>query len=91
MSLPRRSSSPDAKLKFVLLVLAALSALYAPRIIQAQVLYGSLTGNVVDQTGAVVKGAKVEALNSSTGTTKSAVTDDRGVYLLNNLEIGITN
>ncbi len=89
MSLLRRSSSPDAKLKFVLLALAALSALYAPRIIQAQVLYGSLTGNVVDQTGAVVKGAKVEALNSSTGTTKSAVTDDRGVYLLNNLEIGI--
>ncbi len=55
----------------------------------AQVLYGSLTGNVSDQSGAVVVGAKVEVLNVGTGVSISAITDDRGTYLLNNLQAGV--
>ncbi len=39
----------------------------APRLSQAQVLHGSLTGNVTDATWSVVPGAKVEALNGATG------------------------
>jgi len=34
--------------------------------VHAQVLYGSLTGNVSDQKGAAVPGAKVEVVNVST-------------------------
>jgi len=32
-----------------------------------QVLYGTLTGNVTDPSGAVVPNAKVEAVNTQTG------------------------
>src|SRR5215469_14842425 len=54
----------------------------------AQVLYGSLTGNVLDPTGAGVPGAKVEALNVGTGVSSPAETDVRGVYLFRNLQAG---
>ncbi|MBO0798346.1 MAG: carboxypeptidase regulatory-like domain-containing protein, partial [Blastocatellia bacterium] len=55
---------------------------------KAQVLYGSLTGNVTDQSGAVVSGAKVEALSVSTGYSISTTTDARGGYTINNLQPG---
>lgn len=54
----------------------------------AQVLYGSLTGNVTDQTGAVAVGATVRAINVGTGVEKTATTNDRGVYLFNDLQPG---
>ena len=44
----------------------------------AQVLYGTLTGTVSDQSGAAVPSAKVEALNVGTGVARSTTTDDRG-------------
>src|SRR5438067_3568225 len=56
--------------------------------VQAQVLYGSLTGNVTDPSGAVVSGAKVEALNTLTGVTQTATTDANGVYRFQNLQAG---
>ena len=48
--------------------------------IQAQVLYGTLTGNVTDPNGAVVAGAQVEARNVNTGTVQQATTDSSGIY-----------
>jgi hypothetical protein len=56
---------------------------------QAQVLYGSLTGNVMDPSGALIPGAKVTAANAGTGLAKEAITDDHGVYLFNNLLPGV--
>jgi outer membrane receptor protein involved in Fe transport len=55
----------------------------------SQVLYGSLTGNVTDQSGAVISGAKVEALNIGTNISKNMTTDDRGGYLFNDLQPGL--
>jgi len=46
----------------------------------AQVLYGSLTGNVTDPNGATVAGAKIEARNVNTGTVQETVTDSNGIY-----------
>jgi outer membrane receptor protein involved in Fe transport len=57
--------------------------------LRAQVLYGSLTGNVIDQTGAVAVGARVRAVNVATGLEKTATTNDRGVYLFNDLPPGV--
>lgn len=54
----------------------------------AQVLYGSLTGNVTDPSSASVPDAKITALNSDTGMSRQADTDARGVYLLSNLQLG---
>lgn len=55
----------------------------------AQVLYGSLTGNVTDPSGAAVPGVKVEALNTATGIAKTSATDERGTYLFSDLQPGI--
>ncbi len=77
------------KLHLIPAALSLLLALVAPRGANAQVLYGSLTGNVTDPTGAVVAGAKVEALNVATGVPISVVTDERGAYLFTNLQAGV--
>src|SRR5689334_19644752 len=54
----------------------------------AQTLYGSLTGNVTDASGAAVPNAKIDALNVGTGILKSAQTDERGAFLFNDLQPG---
>lgn len=46
----------------------------------AQVLYGSLTGNVTDPSGAAVASAEIEALNVNTGVTYKATSDSNGIY-----------
>jgi hypothetical protein len=66
-----------------LLALTGLSG-----VAHAQVLYGSLTGNVLDPTGAAVPGAKVEAQNVATGVSRQAATDVRGTYLFRDLQAG---
>src|SRR5450631_1257605 len=67
-------------------VLLALAC--ASRLADAQVLYGSLTGNVTDPSSAAVPGAKVTALNVDTGVTRQSDTDARGAYLFSNLQLG---
>jgi hypothetical protein len=66
-----------------------LLAFTVPRAASAQVLYGSLTGNVTDQTGAVVPGAKIEAQNVGTGIIRSATTDESGIYKFTDLQAGV--
>jgi hypothetical protein len=56
---------------------------------RAQVLYGSLTGNVTDPSGAAVPLVKVEAVNTGTGVSRNAITDDAGSYSFNDLQPGI--
>jgi hypothetical protein len=54
----------------------------------AQVLYGSLTGTVTDTTGAPVPNAKAEALDVATGVSKTGVSNDHGVYSVDDLNAG---
>ncbi|MGA8578673.1 MAG: carboxypeptidase regulatory-like domain-containing protein, partial [Bryobacteraceae bacterium] len=76
--------------RYVSLVLAlALVVLLLPCAVNAQVLYGSLTGNVTDPTGAAIPGAKVEAVNTGTGVHNEAVTDEHGIYRFNNIQAGL--
>jgi hypothetical protein len=56
---------------------------------RAQVLYGSLTGNVTDPSGAAVPAVKVEALNSATGISRAATSDTAGSYSFNDLQPGV--
>src|SRR5260370_11811331 len=65
-----------------------LVAFVAPRLTYSQVLYGSLTGNVADQNGAVVRGVKVEAHNGGTGLSKETTTDENGGYQFSGLQPG---
>jgi hypothetical protein len=56
---------------------------------KAQVLYGTLTGTVSDQSGAAVPSAKIEAVNVGTGVARSTNTDDRGNYIFSDLQPGV--
>ena len=55
----------------------------------AQVLYGTLTGNVTDSVDAAVAGAKVEITGVGTGVSRTLVTDERGIYLVSDLLPGV--
>src|SRR5260370_37856390 len=57
-------------------------------VLDAQVLYGSLTGNVTDPSGAAVPSAKAVALNTDTGVSRETNTDERGGYQFANLQSG---
>src|SRR5213593_1928730 len=48
----------------------------------AQVLYGSVTGTVTDQTGAAVPKAHVVVTNRATGVAREADADDTGHYVI---------
>src|SRR4051812_6276342 len=67
---------------------AAALAILTTSGVKAQTLYGSLTGNITDTSGAAIPGAKIEAVNQGTSTVKTVVTDERGAYLLSDLQPG---
>ena len=53
--------------------------------VKAQVLYGSIVGNVKDSQGAVIPGATVTATNTETNLTRETVTNAEGAYSLTNV------
>jgi hypothetical protein len=67
----------------VLVLLTGLS------VVQAQTETGQITGTVVDQTGALVPGAKVTVKSLETGSSRSLVTTSSGVYVVPNLLPGV--
>ena len=71
------------------MVAATLMTLPVPQPADAQVLYGTLTGNVTDTSGGVAAGVKVQALNVGTNVAKSTTTDDRGAYKFSDLLPGV--
>ncbi len=71
----------------VLSLLLALTALLQPA--NAQVLYGSVTGNVSDQSGATVPGATVTLTNQGTGQVREAMTSEDGTYTIPNVLPGV--
>lgn len=77
---------PSKVLRFVLpcsliVVLALTSAV-------GQTVTGSITGQVTDQSGAVVVGGDVIATNTATGVKTAAKTNSSGVYTIRFLPIG---
>jgi hypothetical protein len=69
--------------------LLAIAALGVAGRADAQVLYGTLTGNITDQTGTAASGAKVQALNVATNVVKATTTDERGAFTFSNLQPGV--
>src|SRR5262245_51056126 len=47
-----------------------------------------ISGTVKDQTGAVLPGAEVAAIQTDTGAKRSVVSDETGSYILTSLPIG---
>jgi Carboxypeptidase regulatory-like domain len=79
--------APPAK-ALVALLAALLTIGLSPGLVGAQVLYGSLIGNVTDQNGAVVPGATVTIINKGTGQTREAATNESGEYSITNILAG---
>ncbi len=67
---------------------ALLVALTVPQAAGAQVLYGTLTGNVTDSSGAVVAGATVTITHKETGQSRDGVTGANGSYDFPTLQAG---
>ena len=80
---PARGQRPAVFLPILLLLLLAL-----PAAAGAQVLYGSLVGNVSDDTGAAVPGATVTIRNKGTGGSRDATTDTTGAYRFDTVQPG---
>src|SRR5450432_2633460 len=57
--------------------------------VNAQIISGDLVGTVLDKTGAVVPGARVEATKTDTGVKYETKASDSGEYRFNNLPVGI--
>jgi hypothetical protein len=70
-----------------MLVLVAAFALSATAGF-SQSTFGSVQGTVSDASGAVVGGAKVDAVNEATGATRTTTSDGAGDYRLVNLDPG---
>jgi hypothetical protein len=73
-----------ASILSVLSIFALLALL--PVCMQAQVLYGTLVGNVTDQNGAAVVGATIVATNTGKGISKTVSTDSSGIYRIIDLD-----
>ena len=72
---PARSYS-----RVIIAGLALLALCGWPTPAGAQVLYGSLVGNVTDETGASIPGATVTITHRETAASRETVTDTAGVY-----------
>jgi hypothetical protein len=66
------------------LLLLTLSAAMA----RAQVLYGTISGNVTDNSGAVISNGGVTAVNVATGTSRTVTTNSEGIYQIQDLQPG---
>jgi len=69
-------------------VITLLLVLFTSAFSLAQVSKGSISGNVADQTGAVVAGADVKATNAATGQVATTTSDNAGLFKLPLLAVG---
>ena len=67
-------------------MLAALFAL--PALSYGQTFRGGISGTVTDQSGAVVPGAQVTAVETATNISYKAVTSSAGEFAFSNLPVG---
>jgi Carboxypeptidase regulatory-like domain/TonB dependent receptor-like, beta-barrel len=56
-----------------------------------QVLYGGITGTVIDSTGAIVPGATVTITHKETNLSRESVANEAGIYTFTNVQAGTYN
>src|SRR6204780_3113346 len=78
------------KLRILFLATAVLSilCLETSPIARGQNVYAAIHGTVTDATGAVLTNASVTVVNTSTNITTTATTDNKGYYILPQLQVG---
>src|SRR5256712_926915 len=65
--------------------LVVLGVFLLAGVAQAQTITGSITGTVVDSSGAIVAGTKVTVTNEATGAERALTTTENGVFIFTNL------
>ena len=83
-------STPEVRIRTVLLwgfTCIALLSVLAPEA-EAQVLYGSIVGDVKDATGAFIPGAAIVVTNRGTNLTRQSITDEAGHYRVADIPAG---
>lgn len=85
--LKRRIHAPSVAQGFFLCLLIALTS-YSTHIVAAQGVNAELTGEVRDQTGAVIQQAKVTVTEVRTNQSSTSTTSGSGVYTFTNLKPG---
>ncbi len=76
--------SNKASMVFTLALIIWLIAVSAP-VANAQVIYGSITGNVQDKTGAMIPNATVVVTSQDTQDSRTTTTNSSGEYRIVNL------
>jgi hypothetical protein len=69
-------------------IIAVLLGFTLPTIVSAQMVGATISGTVVDPTGAVVPGVKIVVKNASTGGIANAITNGVGLFNAPNLQPG---
>jgi outer membrane receptor protein involved in Fe transport len=69
------------------LVALVVAAVVAPA--RAQSVTGSIEGSIVDQSGALMPGVTVTAVQAATGLTRTTVSDENGLFRLLLLPVGV--
>src|SRR6266508_847729 len=77
------------RLAFFCVCLALWIAFLVPEPGAAQVLYGTIVGNVTDASGAAVPGATVTITNKLTNVSRETITNEVGSYTLSNVLAGM--
>ncbi len=75
------------KVAFLLVVVSSL-LFFSPQLAFGDNLYASIRGTVVDQSGALLPGAKLTVTNVATGLTYSTTSDKDGLFSFLQLPIG---
>ena len=70
------------------ILFAAVALCLAPATMQAQTFRGGINGTVTDDSGAVVAGAAVEALDSATSVSHKTISSSAGTFTFQDLPLG---
>src|ERR1041384_2790185 len=81
----RRSIFHCVLFVFLVTTVSAAVSFYSVDLFAQSVASGTIEGTVVDSTGAVIIGARVELQNPITGFEQTAVTDSMGAFRFTNI------
>ena len=84
----KRSGLPREVERALLFLAAVLAVFFCSASTGRAQVTASLSGRVMDPSGAVVSGATVTAINTETGEKRSTVTDDAGHYWIPAVPVG---